>query len=878
MITSLLPFLKTEAILLTPNQRLAATLIKQYNHEQLAQGQTCWPTAKIRPLVGWIQELWEQYTAREMDASLQLLTANQELILWEELIAETPESEELLKLSDLAKQAKAAWSTLKSWRTDFHHPSFSFTENCRYFQTWAEQFVQRCEESQWIDSASLTDLLIEKIQEKKIFLPRHLVLLNFTELTPQYKYLLKTCDENGVIIEYFDHQATPHKNADPCSQIGLSDEETEIQTMALWAKKILEQEPNARIGCIASQLEEKRDSIISLFNEVFERPESFNISAGKTLASYPIIQQALQLLSLSPKMVSAATLSSLLHSPFMGDAEKEMFKRIQFDSHLRRRNMTTSTWSTILEDKQAASCDRLSSRIKAYLEQRATEPAAQEISAWIPHFAQLLESLGWPGEQSLNSSEYQVVKCWMDLLQETASLDNILASVSYHKTLHYLTVLATKTYFQPETPEAPIQILGQLEGAGLPFTYLWVMGLDDTAWPPVPSPNPLIPLELQKSLSMPNATADRQLQYSLRLTKQYKQAASQVVFSYSLRTEKEELRPSPLIAKLPLIYSETLNLPPLNNSLKILFQAQNLEALQDEQAPPILAQEKLQGGVSIFEMQAACPFKAFAKLRLGARALEETEAGLPAKSRGSIIHKILELFWKEVKNHKNLTEFKDEDLRDKIHQLVTTALNELAPFIHKEALYHTLVSQRLENLLWSWLELEKTRPPFTVVAVEQEKTIEIDKFSLAIRVDRIDEVAEGEKLIIDYKTKKACDTNDWFGQRPDEPQLPLYCITNQDTIVGLAFAQLHTSNTELKGIAQKDLDLPSLKTITEKTKADALAWEGQLTQWQLNLTQLFRDFQSGNAEVDPKNPAETCRYCDLQTLCRIHEDGSFSYD
>jgi ATP-dependent helicase/nuclease subunit B len=277
-------------------------------------------------------------------------------------------------------------------------------------------------------------------------------------------------------------------------------------------------------------------------------------------------------------------------------------------------------------------------------------------------------------------------------------------------------------------------------------------------------------------------------------------------------------------------------------------------------------------------MQAACPFKAFAKLRLGAKALEETEAGLPAKSRGSILHKALELFWKDVKDQKTLKELSTQTLADKIHQTITRALSEQAAFIDKATLYYTLVHARLKKLLSSWLDLEKTRPPFTVAAIEEEKSIQIDDFSLSIRVDRIDELSDGEKLIIDYKTKKNCDTNDWFGLRPDEPQLPLYCITNQEAIVGLAFAQLHTSQIEIKGLTQKDLKLASLKMLTEKSKADATTWEAQMQQWQLNLMQLFRDFQSGNATVDPKNPAETCRYCDLQTFCRIHENGSFSHD
>ncbi len=873
MIASLLPILQTQALVLTPNQRLAATLIKRYNQEHLKQAQTCWPSPAIRPFSAWIQELWHQYSAEHMNADLLPLTANQELILWEEVIAEEPDSGLLLKLSDLAKQAKSAWTTLRLWQIDFDHPSFAFTENSRHFQAWAERFAQRCLEEGWLDNASLTDRLIEEIRQNHIPLPREVVLLNFTEIAPQHRDLLAACASQGMRVEQLETQAEHAP-----FQISLADEETEIQTMARWARKIHEHWPEATIGCIASNLEEKREALLSAFNEVFEGPESYNISAGRTLASYPLIQQALALLNLPLKSLSSATVSALLHSPFLGDAEKEMLPRIQLDSQLRRRNLTKLSWQDLLTELTQAHCEQLAARLQCYLEQRKTQPATQRISHWLAHFAQLLTSLGWPGEQSLNSTEYQVVGRWQDLILDAGSLDSILAKVNAAKALHYLTVLATKTYFQPETPDAPVQILGQLEGAGLPFDFLWVLGLDDTAWPPVPTPNPLIPHDLQKTFGMPNATAERQLDYSRRLTKQFKQAAPVVFFSYAERNEKEALRPSPLLAGLEVKNLVDLDLAPLKATLQTVFHSQKLETLHDEKAPPLQAQEKLQGGKDIFEMQAACPFKAFAKLRLRARALEETQAGLPAKSRGSVIHKALELFWKTVKDHKTLLAFSPEDLETQIHQALTAALAEAAPFIRQDALYHDLLQQRLKSLLRHWLELEKARPPFTVAALEQTHEIRMDDFPITLRVDRVDRLPEGDHLVIDYKTRENCELSGWFGERPDEPQLPLYCLTQQETVSGLIFAQLHAAKTALKGLAQRELYLAGVKILNEKSKADAPTWEGQLEQWRINLRQLFLDFQHGEAAVDPKSVTKSCRHCDLQTFCRIHEDRSFSYD
>ncbi|HVY53919.1 MAG TPA: PD-(D/E)XK nuclease family protein, partial [Gammaproteobacteria bacterium] len=599
-------------------------------------------------------------------------------------------------------------------------------------------------------------------------------------------------------------------------------------------------EPQALIGCIAAQLEDKRDDFIAVFTDIFGSQEKFNISAGKTLTAYPIIQFALQLLSLSPQQINIETLSPLLHSPFIGNAESEMLKRIQYDSQLRRSNITQISLSTLLRDCPP----RLAELIRKYIAKRENEPNSCSLSRWIFHFSSLLEAFGWPGEQSLNSSEYQVVKEWMDLLKEAARLEHVLAPVSYNQALHYLTVLAARTYFQPQSPEAPVQILGQLEGAGIPFDYLWVMGMDDTAWPPAPSPNPFIPQLLQKQFQMPNATAERQLAYSLKLTEQFTHSAPTVVFSHVKYRGEEELLPSPLITKLE---NKELEYASFKPSTKCLFESQDLETIQDDQAPPLLGDEKIRGGTSIFEMQAACSFKAFAKLRLNARALDETQTGLPATSKGNIIHRVLELFWRDIGDQQSLLQLSDTELQKIIDQHLTSALHEIAPFIPSDSFFYSLITERLKLLLKNWLVLEKSRPPFRVIALEEEKTIEIANLPIKIRVDRMDEIANGQKLIIDYKTKKKCDVKAWFTERPDEPQLPLYCITDKDNTAGIAFAQLHMIETGLRGIAKHDLSIEGITEISEKLKCDAASWEEQLEKWRISLTQLIHDFQSGLA-------------------------------
>jgi hypothetical protein len=51
----------------------------------------------------------------------------------------------------------------------------------------------------------------------------------------------------------------------------------------------------------------------------------------------------------------------------------------------------------------------------------------------------------------------------------------------------------------------------------------------------------------------------------------------------------------------------------------------------------------------------------------------------------------------------------------------------------------------------------------------------------------------------------------------------------------------------------------------------AKAWKPLLKAWRSEAESLGEGFASGAAIVDPKRGLQTCRHCDLQTLCRVFE-------
>jgi len=130
------------------------------------------------------------------------------------------------------------------------------------------------------------------------------------------------------------------------------------------------------------------------------------------------------------------------------------------------------------------------------------------------------------------------------------------------------------------------------------------------------------------------------------------------------------------------------------------------------------------------------------------------------------------------------------------------------------------------------------------------------------RLDRLDQMDNGDKIVFDYKTGTTSISN-WCSQAIREPQLPIYSITNHTQ--GAAFIELDASKISIKGISKDKDSLP--KQSTRKTTCGE--WDEQLGIWSETLNQAAQNFQSGQAQVLPNKTA--CEYCELDLLCRVEK-------
>ncbi|MGH9639809.1 MAG: PD-(D/E)XK nuclease family protein, partial [Bryobacteraceae bacterium] len=188
--------------------------------------------------------------------------------------------------------------------------------------------------------------------------------------------------------------------------------------------------------------------------------------------------------------------------------------------------------------------------------------------------------------------------------------------------------------------------------------------------------------------------------------------------------------------------------------------------------------------------------------------------------------------------------------------------------------YLELEEQRLVRLVSEWLDYESNRIAFVVVETEQSRTVHLAGLTLDLRLDRLDRLNDGALLVIDYKSGNVTPKS-WDLPRPDDLQLPLYAGFALDSgaeLGGLAFAKVRPGNSCFAGrVGDAQATLLSGLSGRDGLVQNPFTAE-QLLDWRDIIEKLARDFLSGRAEVDPRDPPKTCKCCGLQILCRILEN------
>ena len=848
MTAELLAALERGATLVTANARLARSCRQQFGARQLDRGRQAWLTPAILSWPAFLQSLWNDGAGSEAP----LLTPVQEQALWESIVETSPESPSLIQPQAAARLAGEAWRLVHDWRVPLtgkkHLPAWESNAETKAFHGWARQFEFHARWLNRSDASRQTEALLSR---SPLAGPAELWFAGFDEFTPRQRELVSALERTGSAVMHY----TPRPASEGASLARFTDAAAESGSAAAWCRARLAANPQARIGVVIQDLETRRSAIERAFR--LATPGAFHISLGPPLAARPMIAAALRLLEFSGERVNWRTVSSLLLSPWVARFKEERHQRATFEVLLRRWRAADLAASPIARH---GGCPPTISRALWQVESlRRTWLEEQSPAAWSAAFAAVLDAFGWPGSEPVVSEEFQVMEAWRASLSELASTGLAFPALTRHRALGTLRRLAAAKRFEVESGGEPIQIMGVLEAAGSHFDHLWIAGLNSETWPARPQPNPFIPLALQRDGNLPHSSPARELAFASRVSARLLRSGAEIVVSYTNAGTERELAPSPLFASLPDWMPETSTSP-------VRLDTAAFETIEDSVAPPMAAGARQSGGTRALELQAKCPFRAFAEMRLSARELEIPEPGLDPRERGGFLHTALESFWKLFPSSSALRAAADRAIGEGLEQSVDLALARRRT--GDDALTERLLALervRMIELLSSWIEFEKRRAvEFTVKEPEQERTVEIGGLTVQVRLDRLDQLANGAYALLDYKSH-APHLADWIGERPESPQLPIYAVTAREPLSAVAFAQVRTGRNLFRGYSTLEGALPGLKA------AEPAELSERIAEWQTVLDALGRNFRAGRAEVDPKDRFDTCQYCHLHALCRVEE-------
>ena len=866
--------LQAGATLVTPNRRLARDLARRFDRAQVLAGRGAWRSADILPWEAWVARA-QRAVALE-DATLQMPDAMQELALWRRVV-EGASASPLLDAGAAARSARDARVLQLGWHIDC---AGAHSEEVAAYMEWVRRFESACRKQGWTEPARRFDVLAAHARVHGLSGCTALVLYGFDQLSVQERALLEACRTGGVEVS----ERAPVQIAAAVHRTACGDEDDERRRVAAAVREALLAQPHGRIGIVVPTLALTREAWIRTLDDALQPvrclpgreagARAYNLSLGRPLAVLPLVHAALAILRLAQGSAPLGELGILLRGPFMAAAEQERAQRAQLDAQLRRQGAREVSLEALFEaargrsPQDPAACRVLAARVQELLPRAAAARARRQLpSAWSVAFLDLCAALGWPGERGLDSEEFQAQRKWQEVVSGLGRLDVVLNRIPYSEALAWLTRSAADTLFQPESPEVPVHVVGTLESVGLEFDRLYVTGLHDEGWPEAPRPNPFLPVARQRAAGVPHASAEWELAFAQRMLSHWTGAAGSVWLSYPTRQGDRPLRASALLQYIPVAEATA----PVEGLALRMLRARRMEEVADGRALPLEAGFEVPGGVAVLENQAACAFRAFVVHRLGARPLEEAHAGLDARERGTLLHRALALLWARVQSHAGLLGLDAQRRAAVIGASVDAAIESL----HSTradvlaAAFTALERARLVELLGQLLDLEQTRAPFRVVEREAPRTIDFARLRLRARVDRVDELADGRRVVIDYKTG-ASTVKDWLGERPDAPQLPLYALTDPGEVAAIAYATVRAGSVGFVGLADDALLLPGLQSVRQD-RTGAADLRALLAAWQWHLGALAAQFLAGHAAVAPKNYPQTCRYCALGSVCRVTE-------
>jgi len=723
--------------------------------------------------------------------------------------------------------------------------------------------------------------------------PASILLAGFDDLTPMQQALLIALQDCGLNLARVQTQAMPAEY----SLCVCNDVQTECRHVAARIKALLGDTPALRLAIATTDAVHDVPALKRCLNDVlmpelrYEPAHAMQavVMDGEPLAERPMIRSVLHVLALAGAFsLSFDEFSTLLFSPWLKGYEAERFDRARLDARFRQRNRHRLTFKGLLNTADVQAMPELLSVLTAMAGWSRHKRSASD---WVKSVHELLKHTGLVRLDSENTGsdkgiqrsnhEIRQMNAFRDVLTSLVAVDALAETSSGQLTwMQFLGLLRTGCSacpFPDLAKYANVTVLPLSQLSGVQWDYLFVMGMDEEAFPPPARPCPLLPASVQKKYALPMSNGTLAYASAQRLWDAVLQSAPRIEISCARQRDDRELMPSSFVADAEIQSGDMV----MEHMLKL-----PMEVFDDVSPVPLSPAAQVRGGTSILRNQSACPFRAFAMHRLGIAPLGETSPGIEPSSKGSLIHLALEYIWRRLQRQSALAALSDEDTAALIDAAISHAWSEA--YVAVDSRTRDCEKQRMQSVLRAWLALELQRPAFRVTAIEKSFQLRLPASSampgdvdadrgvyidVKITADRMDMDASGRQLLIDYKTGARQSTAKWLNERIEEPQLPQYALAAELGVDdAVAFARVRSGDMAYEGLCGDDIGIQGIIACDGKRGAPD-DWQAVLDDWRTNINALATEFVEGRCDVSPRD-AHACQYCGLEAVCRVEETGN----
>ena len=667
----------------------------------------------------------------------------------------------------------------------------------------------------------------------------------FNESTPEQNKLFEALNCKPLFAEHLESTSR---------NFTFVEQESELIAIAKWAKRTSNQYPEKQIGIVVPNLNELQHKVKSIFDlefssnlvEIHKKP--YNISLGISLSDYPLIKHLISILRLSSQFqngfVDTETLTKVVTSPYIKGAMIELNNRALLTNKIRQLSATRIKTNKIL-----SLCDGCPSLKEIFIklnDANLTKKITLELS--LDSMNSFLLIWGFTSDRNLSSSEYQIYEKYQVESLVLNKLSDFHQLTTLDDALKILIEHMNAVIFQPQSGSANIYILGSLEAEGLFFDFAWVCSMTSSFLPGKIKMPLFIPPKTSVEYCLPGTSFELITKESEITLNNLQNLSKNLTFSYSTYSDSREQIATPYLLFEDPQQIEDPQVTP-----------REMELIEDFIAPKIKNLE-IKKGVKTLQDQMGCEFKGFIN-RLNFQEINDSVIGISKLEQGNIIHNILERFFNEVSSSSELKELSETRLDELIETHSENALQEIP-----QSNFRINEKVRVKKVIKQYIDLEKNREFFEVVGTESEAQVDIAGLKFSTRIDRMDRLKDGSKLIIDYKTGKNIGISKLINQPLEQAQLPIYAISNE--VDGVAFATINSQDCQFKAITKNKNDLPmSSQSINRMPE-----WKKQVSDWKDELVQASQKFQNGHAEVLPSSHA--CDFCDYDLLCRVDKSGN----